>query len=105
MEINYESLIRLLNLESEKVIEQLRINNTHELVIEKRNIDNGIKWLKKGMENQIDPNLHLHTLPEPATKTPSSAFRLVEDHESDDKNYWTEVKFNNAEVRPMPGDF
>ncbi|WP_445711728.1 hypothetical protein [Flavobacterium sp.] len=105
MEINYENIIQLLKLESDKIIEKLRVNNTSELVNEKKNIENGIKWLKKGMENQIDPNLNIITIPEQITKTPSSEFRLIEDHESDDKKNWTIVKLNNVELRPISGDF
>ncbi|NGF75644.1 hypothetical protein G5B10_07110 [Fluviicola sp. SGL-29] len=105
MEINYEPIIELLKLESHRVIEQLRFNNTSELISDKRNIDNAIKWLKKGMQHQINHDLKIIMIPEQATKTPSSEFRLIEDHESDDKKYWTEVKLNDIELRPSPGDF
>lgn len=105
MEINYENIIEILKLESNKVVEKLRINNNSESINDKKNIDNAIKWLKKGMENQINPDLNIIVIPEQATKTPSSEFRLIEDHESDDKKYWTEVKINDTELRPLTGDF
>jgi len=57
------------------------------------------------MQHQINPDLKIIMIPEQATKTPSSEFRLIEDHESDDKKYWTEVKLNDIELRPSPGDF
>jgi hypothetical protein len=105
VEINYENIIEILKLESYKVVEKLRINSNSESITHKKNIDNAIKWLKKGMENQINPDLNIIVIPEQMTKTPSSEFRLVEDHESDDKKYWTEVKINDTALRPLTGDF
>lgn len=105
MEINYENIIEILKLESNKVVEELRISNNSKSINDKRNIDNAIKWLKKGMENQINPDLNIIRIPEQVTKTPSSEFRLIEDHESDDKKYWTEVKISDVELRPLAGDF
>lgn len=105
MKINYENIIEILKLESDKVIEKLRVNNNSESINDKRNIDNAIKWLKKGMENQINPDFNVIVIPEKVTKTASSEFRLIEDHESDDKKNWTEVKINDSELRPLPGDF
>jgi len=105
LKIDYNNIIELLNLESQKVIENLRIDNTEELINCKKNIDNAVKWLKAGMENQINPDLNIVVIPETLTKTPSSEFRLIEDHESDDKKYWTEVKLDKMELRPLPGDF
>lgn len=105
MNINYENIIDLLKLESDKIIEKLRISNNSELINDKKNIDNAIKWLKKGMENQIHPDFNVIVIPEQITKTPSSEYRLIEDHETDDKKYWTEVIVNNKELRPSSGDF
>ncbi len=47
MEINYNNIIKLLNAESKKTIEELRINKTQELVARKKEVDNAITWLKK----------------------------------------------------------
>lgn len=105
MKINYNNIIELLNSESEKIIEELRIDSTQELVDKKRSIDNAIKWLRKGMDNQINPDLKIVVIPEKKTKTPSSEYRLIEDQESDERKHWTEVKFNDEELRPVPGDF
>ncbi|WP_378174029.1 hypothetical protein [Aquimarina sp. SS2-1] len=105
MEINYNHVIKLLNSETNKIVEELRIDSTKELVDRKKNINNAIKWLKKGMDNQINPDLNIITIPEKITKTPSSEYRLIEDHESDERKYWTEVKLNNEELRPLTGDF
>ncbi|MFD2562880.1 hypothetical protein [Aquimarina rubra] len=105
MEINYNHVIKLLNSETNKIVEELRIDSTKELVDRKKNINNAIKWLKKGMDNQINPDLNIIMIPEKITKTPSSEYRLIEDHESDERKYWTEVKLNNEELRPLTGDF
>ncbi|MDH7447605.1 hypothetical protein [Aquimarina sp. 2201CG14-23] len=105
MEINYNNIIKLLNAESKKTIEELRINRTQELVARKKEVDNAITWLKKGMDHQIHPDMNIIMIPEKMTKTPSSEYRLIEDHESDERKYWTEVKLDDQELRPMPGDF
>jgi len=105
MNINYNKAIELLKFESKKVIEKLRIDNTPELINTKKDIDNAIKWLKRGMDNQINPDFNIITIPNKETQTPSSEYRLIEDQETDEKQYWTEVKFNKKELRPLPGDF
>ena len=105
MKIDYNNIIGLLKSESEKIIEELRMDSTQECVNKKRNIDNAIKWLKKGMENQIDPDLNIVVIPEKTTKTPSSEFRLMEDQETDDRKYWTEVRLDDKGSRLMSGNF
>ncbi len=105
MKINYNNAIELLKQESKKIVEKLQDNKTSELLHEKKNIDNAIKWLRKGMDNEVNPNLTIIKLPEQKTQTPSSEFRLIEDHESDDKKDWTEVKVDNKELRPTSNDF
>ena len=60
--------------------------------------------MKKGEQFQIDPKSELYELPEQKTPTPSSEFRIIEDHESDDEQYWKELDFNGKQLRPVPGD-
>jgi len=105
MKIDYNDIIRLLKSESESVVEQLRADRTERLLSRKKNIDNAIKWLEKGMKNQISPDAIVLLIPERITQTPSSEFRIIEDHESDAKEFWTEVRLNDKELRPSPGDF
>ena len=104
MKVNYDEVIELLDLELVKIVEQLKVKRSKALIAKKKQIDNAIKWLKKGMEHQISPDAKSIVLPEKRTQTPSSEYRLIEDHETDDKQYWTEVKINDSELRPLPGD-
>lgn len=102
--INYSKAIELLTLELENIVIDSHLNV--ELISHKKNIKNAINWLNKGMEYQIEPNCDIIAFPEQLTPTPSSEFRIVEDHETDDSTYWTEIEFENKKIiRPMIGDF
>ncbi len=105
MEIDYNSCIKILELQLQKAIGTLKAEHSEEHVNAKLNIDRAIKWLKKGMKHQINPDFEIVKLPKMLTRTPSSEYRLIEDHETDDQKFWTEVKPNNQELRPLEGDF
>ena len=51
----------------------------------------------------FDGNERAYILPEPETRTPSSEFRIMEDHETDERRHWTEVTIDGAHVRPGTG--
>ena|SRR5579871_2899949 len=50
----------------------------------------------------LDGRERTYVLPLPGTVSPSSEYRLVEDHETDDHKYWTEIVIDGARVRPRP---
>ena len=43
-------------------------------------------------------------MPMGRTRTPSSEFRVLEDHETDDQSCWTEVEVKGDPLRLHPGD-
>lgn len=59
--------------------------------------------LRRCAAHGISARSVLTRLPSAQTTTPSSEFRLVEDHESDDRRLWTEVKVDGQPLRPLPG--
>jgi hypothetical protein len=42
-------------------------------------------------------------IPETLTRTPGSEYRVMEDHETDDRQTWTALMIGRAELRPSPG--
>ena len=105
MGINYDMVIRQLESNIDDLINELRVNKNEELLNKKLQFSMAVEWLKKGMRFQIHPKSKVKVLPEQKTMTPSSEYRIIEDHESDNKEYWTEVRPNGEELRPSPGDF
>jgi hypothetical protein len=43
-------------------------------------------------------------LPDKRTRTHLSEFRIVEDHETDRRQYWIELCDDHGPLRPLPGD-
>ncbi len=70
----------------------------------KRELDRAIACVELCDRYAIDPQGKVTVLPESRTRTPSSEYRLVEDHETDDRAHWTEVHVDGEPVRPAPGD-
>jgi hypothetical protein len=69
----------------------------------KQELDLAIDCLKLCERYGISPKSTVSRLPEPITRTPSSEFRVIEDHELDDRSAWTEVTIDGEPLRPLPG--
>lgn len=104
MKITYLNIINHIEKEIELIISKLKEDKSDELLIRKNEYDNALKWLKKGEKYQINPKSKFIVLPEQSTKTPSSEFRIIEDHESDEKKNWQEIRIQESEIRPSPDD-
>ena len=105
MKTNYDLVINYLESRIDELVNEIKARKKDQIINEKLQFDMAIKWLKKGMQYQIDPNSAVTILPNLKTSTPSSEYRIIEDHESDDQMSWEEVKINGTELRPNPGDF
>ncbi|TWT81706.1 hypothetical protein CA13_31590 [Planctomycetes bacterium CA13] len=68
----------------------------------KRDVDAAIAALQLCAAHGIHGNATVTKLPMTQTSTPSSEYRLVEDHETDDPQTWTEVVVNDEPIRPTP---
>jgi hypothetical protein len=104
IDITYKNVIELLETRRKQTIADLKNNRTESLMSFRKELDQAIKWLTIAESFSLDPNSRIIIFPDPETQTPSSEYRIVEDHESDNKQYWTELKINTKEIRPSPGD-
>ena len=88
----------LLTFEVNRTVEELKsvtdLETKASLIEYKNQIDYSLSLLKKCEEFDIRPSSIFNKLPIQKTRTPSSDYRIVEDHETDDQNYWTEVDFD-----------
>ncbi|WP_298516389.1 hypothetical protein [uncultured Kordia sp.] len=101
MQVDYKIPITLLKKRTTEIIAELRIQSSQELIAEKKALDMAISWLEKADSLNIDVNKKIVQIPQNKTNTPSSEFRIIEDHESDDKNNWEEIEINGEVIRPL----
>jgi hypothetical protein len=94
------------------ILRQLRLSVLHglrdpatrdEALRLKLQLDDAIGCLELCERYHIRPDARVLAVPKPQTSSPSSEFRLVEDHESDRREVWTEVMFDGESIRPLPG--
>jgi hypothetical protein len=80
-------------------------NGKHDSLIELKEINNAINWLKKIDELNLKhiQKYEIIELPEPVGHG-YSAYRLMIDNETDDIKYWTELKIDNKSVEVIMGD-
>jgi hypothetical protein len=67
-------------------------------------IDHALGLLKLCVRYGLQPTSTVTVLPRQGTETPSSEYRVFEDHESDNPSCWTEVEANGVPVRVHGGD-
>ena len=102
---NFAMVLQRLNLWREEVFVQLRDPLVHaEALTLKLQFDAAIAALEFCQRHQISPEAPVTVLPDLKTQTPSSTFRVAEDHESDDKANWVELEINNWHLELYPGD-
>lgn len=70
----------------------------------KLDLERAIACLELCELHRVDPRGKVVLLPDPETSTPSSEFRVIEDHESDEPQHWVEILVDGEPVRPSPGD-
>lgn len=68
----------------------------------KLELDVAIRLIETCERHGVADPARVLALPAQRTRTPSSEFRVVEDHESDDPMAWTEVTVGGQTIRPMP---
>ena len=104
--MNLDHAIQVLSTARDRAVERLRGVSEQErqsALGEKIELDRAIGCLRLCMRYDISPTDRVSVLPEPTTLTPSSEYRIVEDHESDDRAWWTEVRIDGYPLRPVPG--
>lgn len=104
--MSLEHAIRVLSAARDVAVEKLKVVSAQDrqrTLQEKVELHRAIGCLRLCAEYRIEATDRVITLPEKTTATPTSEYRVLEDHESDDRQRWTEVAIEGAPVRPVPG--
>ena len=103
--IDFGEVISGLALWREEILSDLRSQETHASALAlKRQIDTAIACLEMCERFDIHPTASVTVLPDLQTMSPSCAYRVVEDGETDDKQHWTEFKVAGNCLTLTPGD-
>ncbi len=102
--VKFEDVAGMLRQWRESLLDRLRDPATRDEAVRlKHQLDDAIGCLDLCERHQIRPEARVVAVPEPQTRSPSSEFRLVEDHESDCREVWTEAMLDGEPIRPLPG--
>ena len=103
--LQFDRVIAQLEQWREDVKDELRVPATRESALElKRQLDVAVACLEFCQRHQIRPDCSVTVLPPTRTRTPSSEYRIVEDHESENREDWTEIEVNGQPLRPGEDD-
>jgi hypothetical protein len=97
MEIVYQILENELSSFVEKISSCDNLEEKAELIGNKNLIEHSIKLLKKCDSYGIVAGSIFTKLPQKHCDSPSSEYRIVEDGETDDPQYWQEVNIENKQ--------
>lgn len=101
----FATVLQRLSLWREEVFARLRDPSVHaEALTLKLQLDAAIAALEFFERYQIKPNAPVTVLPDLKTQSPSSAYRVAEDHESDNQANWVELEINEWHLELHPGD-
>ncbi len=102
--VKFDVVVGMMRQWRESLLDRLRDPATREEALRlKLQLDDAIDCLELCERHQIRPDASVVVVPEPQTRSPSSELRLVEDHECDSREVWTEVMLDGLPVRPLPG--
>lgn len=103
--LQFDLVIAQLEQWRDDAKDELRAPITRENALElKRQLDVAVECLEFCQRYQIRPTAHVTVLPPTQTRTPSSEYRVMEDHESENREDWTEVEVDGRQFRPGEGD-
>lgn len=103
--LDFKTVIHKLDLWREDAVAQLRDPQTHaEALMLKRQLDVAIAALELCQRFQIKPEGRVTVLPDLGTMTPSCAYRIMEDQETDNRAQWVELEIEGYHLELSPGD-
>ncbi len=70
-----------------------------QLIAFKNQIRTALQSIQICQQWQITPRARIHRLPPQKTRTPSSEYRLMEDCETEQREYWQEAQFDGETLR------
>ncbi len=104
-EFEFEQIISKLRAWRDEVIVQLRSSETREEALKlKLQLDAAIGALEFCQRFDVRTNSRVTVLPDTKTQTPSSVYRVLEDHETEERAYWVELEINGEPFHLYPGD-
>ncbi len=96
--------IRVLQDAREMLVQQLREAASATIrtgiLAKKLEIDSAIELLTLLSEHDAGPHFRVTELPLPVSD--GSEYRIMEDHETDDRSAWTELTTLGSPIRPLP---
>ena len=102
---DFTAVIHKLNSWREEAISRLRDPSAHaEALALKHQLDSAIAALELCQRFQIRPDAPATVLPDLRTMTPSCAYRVMEDQETDDRTQWVELDIEGYHLELSPGD-
>jgi len=103
--VEFTAVLQRLNSWREEVLVQLRDPPRHtETLALKLQLDDAIAALELCERYQIRPEATVTVLPSLKTMTPSCAYRIAEDNESDNQAEWVELEINDYHFELSTGD-
>lgn len=75
-----------------------------DLIACKKDVQSAISLLESCRQNGVTATCEFIQLPQQKCETPSSQYRVVEDMESDDRSWWSEVDCDGRKLRLIQGD-
>ena len=102
---DFTDVIQKLVLWRKDTVARLRDPSTHaEALALKHQLDSAISALELCQRFQIRPDGLVTVLPGLRTMTPSCAYRVMEDQETDDRTQWVELEIEGYHLELSPGD-
>lgn len=98
----FATVLSTLNILRSQALSRLSNGDNTALAV-KLQLDDAIRSLQFCQQHQITASAKVIKLPSTRTATPSSEYRIIEDHETEQRQYWTELSLNDQPVRPSPG--
>ena len=83
----------------EQAVQRLRLGDETDALALKLEVDDALRCLAWVEHWALTGREATRRLPDQKTRTPSSQFRVVEDHESDRREHWEEVEVEGERVR------
>jgi hypothetical protein len=97
--------IGILTTHREDLVAQLQNQSTRANAVElKRELDVAIRVLDHARRLGLSGTEQSWELPECRTATPSSEYRVLEDHETERREHWSEVAVDGVPLRLLPHD-
>jgi len=102
---DFTAVIQKLTSGREEALVRLRDPEAHaEVLALKRELDSAIAALELCHRFQIRPEGRVTVLPDLLTMTPSCAYRVMGDQETDDWAHWAELEVEGLRLELSPDD-